>query len=651
MRTYITLSFLLLFINICHSQNPTFKWAKNYASNNRTEALGLAIDNGGNVYTTGALKGTVDFDPNAGIANLSSNGSGEDVYISKLDSSGNYIWAISFGSFNCYDRGHSIKIASNGDVIVVGSFVNTPDFDPGPGVFNLTSYAGAMFLARYTSAGNFVWAKKFDATNYGNYYFEKIALDQNDNIYITAHFNNPFDADPNAGVLTVSPLVAYDDDAFVGKYDGNGNLIWAKQLGHSTISSYNMMYTHSLVLDQDGNVYTVGIFGGTVDFDPGAGTYNLTHTNGMSASDIYVSKLDANGNFVFAKQIKGSSIQHGVTIDVDNDKNIILAGGFEGLTDFDPGPGVFNLTTTGFSNGDNFIEKLDSNGNFVWVKQFGNSTNYDLLNSIHVDNDNSILCTGAFKATVDFNPGSAIRNLTALHQQDAFILKLNASGNFEWVQQLMSDSVTFGRAIEKDNFNNIYSIGSFNAITDFDTDSTSVFSIIPMSPFQEPYIHKMQEQCTLDMGITISGLTLTSNQSNAIYQWLECEPQGMMAIAGATNQSYTSSGSGQYALVVINGNCSDTTECISVNGPLGIHGLSSGSSLIIYPNPTADYFVMDAPIYGYASLFDVLGKRVLTVELIKGRNEVAIKNLSDGLYYLKYGGDSSHTYKLVVRKK
>ncbi|MCH2420088.1 MAG: hypothetical protein MK181_09770, partial [Acidimicrobiales bacterium] len=56
----------------------------------------MAVDSSGNVYTAGSFSGTVDFDPGAGTANLSSNGS-EDVFVSKLDSSGNYVWAKNFG--------------------------------------------------------------------------------------------------------------------------------------------------------------------------------------------------------------------------------------------------------------------------------------------------------------------------------------------------------------------------------------------------------------------------------------------------------------------------------------------------------------------------------------------------------------------------
>ena len=108
------------------------------------------------------------------------------------------------------------------------------------------------------------------------------------------------------------------------------NFAWAKQLGG--VGSEN---SYAIAVDANGNVYTTGYFWLTTDFDPGIGTYNLTSAG---LYDIFVSKLDASGNFIWAKQIGGTSNDVGFSITVDANGNIYTTGYFRDTVDFDPGP-------------------------------------------------------------------------------------------------------------------------------------------------------------------------------------------------------------------------------------------------------------------------------------------------------------------------
>src|SRR5690606_26678071 len=109
----------------------------------------------------------------------------------------------------------------------------------------------------------------------------------------------------------------------------------------------------------------------TVDFDPGNGVFNLTSAD---FEDIFISKLDANGNFVWAKRIGGTGSDFGYAISIDNNGNIYTTGAFMGTADFDPGTGSYTMSSSGFF--DAFILKLDANGNFVWAKQFSGISIY-----------------------------------------------------------------------------------------------------------------------------------------------------------------------------------------------------------------------------------------------------------------------------------
>lgn len=147
------------------------------------------------------------------------------------------------------------------------------------------------------------------------------------------------------------------------------NFEWARM-----ISSVYSEVGYSIVNDDFGNVYTTGKFSGTCDFDPGLGVFNLTSGGG---DNIFISKLSASGVFVWAKSFVSTGGAVGNCIKIDRSGNVYTTGFFGNTVDFDPGPNVFNLSS---SNGlsDIFLSKLDADGNFIWAKNIGGSSNYDI---------------------------------------------------------------------------------------------------------------------------------------------------------------------------------------------------------------------------------------------------------------------------------
>ncbi len=147
--------------------------------------------------------------------------------------------------------------------------------------------------------------------------------------------------------------------------------------------------------------------------------------------------------------------------------NVYVAGVFDGTNDFDPGPGVYNLTSSG--GADIFIMKLDVAGNLVWVKQIGSSTGDDIASSIAFDAAGDLFITGGFAGTVDFDPGASVYSLTAPgYFPDAFILKLSKDGDFIWVKQVGGDNSDGSNSIAIDAADNIYIAGVFWNTADFD---------------------------------------------------------------------------------------------------------------------------------------------------------------------------------------
>jgi hypothetical protein len=390
-----------------------FIWARSIGGTGYDVGYSITVDAIGNVYTTGIFQDTVDFDPGAGINNLTSEG-GEDIFILKLDTAGNFIWAKSVGGISS-ERSNCITVDDSGNVHTTGSFQYTVDFDPGAGINNLTSEGGDdIFILKLDTAGNFIWAKSMGSTSLdlGN----SIALDGSGNIYTTGSFFGNVDFNPGTGISNLTS--AGDWDIFISKLDAAGNFIWAKSMGGPSVD-----VSRSIAVDGSGNVYTTGWFENTADFDPGIGTSNLISI-GVRMEDIFISKLDSAGNFIWARRMGGASEDFGISIAVDVSGNVYTIGEFEGTADFDPGAGTNNLTSAGAK--DNFISKLDAAGNLIWAKSIGGAFP-DFSNSIAADGSGNIYTTGSYYGTVDFDPATGINNLTSAGSTDLFILKLGAS--------------------------------------------------------------------------------------------------------------------------------------------------------------------------------------------------------------------------------
>ncbi len=474
----------LLFTHQLIAQSPNFEWAQNMGSTQSDKGNAIAIDSSGNVYTTGTFQGTVDFNPGAAIYNLTAMAM-SDMFISKFDSLGNFIWAKSIGGA-FHDEAKSIAIDGIGNVYTTGYYSDTVDFDPGPGTFNLISAGNGIFISKLDSSGNFLWAKSIGNINPNQWIGStSIAVDSFNNIYTTGWFLDTVDFDPSLGTFNLT--TGNGENSFILKLDSTGNFVWAKniesiQLGSSVVAnsinvdasgniyatgnfvhivdfdpgpgvfnlvspnyagnifilklnaSGNFVWARSMwgkvggqgfsvKSDALGNVYTSGSFRDTVDFDPGVGTYNLTS---VGSDGIFISKLDSLGNFVWAKNIGGSSKDIAYSLALDASGNVYTTGSFIGTADFDPGAGVVNLISSGLE--DIFISKLDASGNFVWAKNIGGSFDEEAF-AIAVDQTtNGIYTTGYFNGTVDFNQDAGVVNFTSFGLNDIFVHKMSQSG-------------------------------------------------------------------------------------------------------------------------------------------------------------------------------------------------------------------------------
>ncbi len=400
-------------------------------------------------------------------------------------------WVRTMGGTN-QQRGEAITIDGSGNNYTTGYFTGTVDFDPGSGVFNLTAVSSDVFIVKLNSNGDFVWAKNFGAAFGAT--GSSIQVDASGNIYVAGKFSGTVDFDPSAGAFNLTS--AGQDDIFISKLDNNGNFIWAKKVGGTSTDECS-----SIALDATGNIYATGSFNLTVDFDPGASVANL---NSAGSRDIFMLKLDNNGNFVWAQQIGAVGSDSGNSITVSALGNVFITGDFNNTVDFDPGVGTVNLASVG--DRDIFISKFNSSGNLAWAKSIG-SDSFDHGYSLITDAAENVYTTGDFSNQADFDPGVGTFNLLPDFGAAAFVVKLTNNGNFVWATQFAGpDGSTSAFSIGIDGSAKTYVIGeAFDGVDDSD---------IIMAGFDSNGNQLFQDRASSGAG---QGRSLAVSSSGTIY--------------------------------------------------------------------------------------------------------------------------------------
>lgn len=414
------------------AQTIQIDWAKGFGGNQTEVGKAVTADVLGNSYCVGYFNGMMDADP--GPANLPLVSAGmQDVFLAKTSAAGQTLWARKIGGSQG-DMANGVTLDHAGNVYITGSFRGSVDFDPGIATYTLNTFSPFsqdIFVAKYDQNGSFQWAVSFGGEGYfdslGNVYDGvssgyAIQFDKTGSLYLTGSMLGCIDFDPGPGVDTLS--ARFSASCFIVKLDLNGNLRWAKQLGGGLhgVEGYGIQYHAGEA------VYVCGVFGDSVDFDPGPNTWWM---RSMAYSQAFVSKLDSNGQFIWARQLGGTTTFEQATaqsIDIDGYGNVLLGGHFTGSGDFDPGLNNFVLQSNGQM--DCFLVKLDANGQLLWCRQTGGPKN-DYCYSVSIGMNGLIYTTGNFRGSADFDPGylTHILSSTTLLASDLYVCCFTGSGS------------------------------------------------------------------------------------------------------------------------------------------------------------------------------------------------------------------------------
>ena len=419
-KTFLIVLLLFSYIFIFAQLNP-WLWTKNAGGISEDWSYNIAVDVSGNSYITGYFKGSATF----GSTNLTSKGC-IDIFIAKLDSSGNWLWAKKAGGTD-WDGGLGIAVDASGNSYVTGYFADSAIF----GSTTLTGNEGDnIFVAKLDSNGNWLWVKKAGGTGYDGGL--GIEVDASGNSYVTGDFSGTV----TFGSTTLTSRG--NSDIFVAKLDSSGNWLWAKKAGGKGYDK-----GHGIAVDAVNNIYVTGIFEGSATF----GSTTLINKSSEYYYDIFIAKLDSSGNWLWAQNAGGTGSDWGNGIAVDASGNSYVTGYFDSDATF----GSTTLTSNG--GNDIFVAKLDSSGNWLWAKNAG-ASDTDSGNGIAVDASGNSYVTGYFLSTATFGDIT----LTSYGGTDIFIAKLDSSGNWLWAKNAGRTGGE-GNGIAIDNNGNSYVTG------------------------------------------------------------------------------------------------------------------------------------------------------------------------------------------------
>jgi hypothetical protein len=449
-------------LDVACAQNLIFE--KHFGGGGDDGIYDLVVDQNNDIYVLGWYSGQVDLNPGAGV-DLANGFGNRDIFLAKYDSNGNYLWGFGMGG-SLQDEGSSLAIDSSNNVVMIGRFSGTVDFDPSPS-FYIANSSGSRdaFFAKFSPQGLMIWAKKFGGNLYDD--AEDVVVDELNCIYLAGSFQSTVDFNPDT-MLTISRTSFGLDDCYVAKFDSNGVLIWVNTFGGVGSDDVG-----ALQLDGRGGVYCAGYYSGITDFDGGV-TQNLMTAVGNS--DIFLCKFDTAGALQWVTGTGSVGFDAAFGIEIYRDK-VYLTGVFSQSIDFDPGSGVDMKNS--FGDMDVFIAQYDTLGTYLWVEQSG-GTGADVGMDISIDDNHRIVATGLFRSTSVFNGGGNSISLSAAGDRDIYVSFIDSSGYLIEVFPVSSIGVENIRTVIATNNSQFFISGFYGGVADFDPDSGASTSTVCM---------------------------------------------------------------------------------------------------------------------------------------------------------------------------
>ncbi len=392
-KTYLDNSFLTKI-----KYDGTYLWTKTVFSLNNNKIVDLELKDNF-LYLLGTYKGDIDFDPSDGLDIKQGDIDKDKTFLLKLTDTGSYIKTTILET----NSPTSITINDKDSLYVTGSFngrVNF-NFDYTGNVFTSVNNSSDIFISKFKTDMSYLWTKTIGSDDWDG--AESIAVNSRGDIYIVGGFNNTVDFNPTDGIDEHTSNG--NTDIFITKFNSSGIYQWTKTLGST---NYDMV--EDIIIDSEDNILIVGSFSDSLAITE----TEAYESNGLA--DIFVSKLDENGNFLWTKIFGGPQWETGGSIAVDNLDNVYVIGNFMESIKFDD-----EIERVSLGGYDIFIAKLDKNGKYLQGRTIGGNDD-EIGEAINIDNSDNILLTGYFTDNIILE--STTESFTSKGGTDIFIFKI-----------------------------------------------------------------------------------------------------------------------------------------------------------------------------------------------------------------------------------
>lgn len=366
------------------------------------------------------------------------------------------LWSTYYGGGD-EDFGNGIDTDDSGNVVITG-YTESTAFIATSGAHQ-TTLAGNwdVFLAKFNPNGGFLWGSYYGGNN--SDVGSDILIDDLENIYVTG---------TTKSTILISTLGSHQqnhgdggsifDDAFLIKFDKNGNRLWGTYLGGNGYDS-----GHNLITDSAGNCYLSGYTTSLSNVST-QGAHQIVNGGG---GDGFLAKFSPSGFLVWATYYGGSSLDYFTGISIDKHENIILSGDTESLSSI-ASIGSYQNTKNLFY--DAFVVKFDKSGTRLWSTYYGGGS-VDYSSGVTTDASSNIIITGKTESTTSIaSPGAHQIMKSGYH--DAFIVKFDSSGSRMWGTYYGGGVEDRGLSITADISDNIYVIGDTYSLTEIATSGT-----------------------------------------------------------------------------------------------------------------------------------------------------------------------------------
>lgn len=563
-------------------------WAKTIGGPNDDESRSVVVDEDDNVWITGTFTSTVDFDPGAGVTNLSSQGA-RDIFLAKYSSAGNLQWAGAIGGASDDVANKMAVNPLTGDIWICGGFESTADFDPSATDFLLTSNGGKdIFYARYNTSGALIGARRLQGGS--NDQATGIAFDKSGNMLLCGVFVGNINFNPTGTAYNLTSNNS-SNDGFLAKYDQTATLVWAKAIGGKTQNDYAI----NVEVDTNSNIMVCGYYSDSCSFNQGVG---LASKVAIGVVDAYVSLYTPSGGF-HGIVTYGSPNEYAVARDiaVDVDGYVYVTGYSSG--DFDPDNDGNTNNTINVTGKNAYLSKYDVYGNFIWAQNIsygagsatGFCTHYSLQGGIYVG--------GELNGTGDFDPSVLNRGLTSYPNSfDAFFAKyfnclipgqvfyetdticqvetatISASANFGYTVGWYADA-------QLTQF-----LAQYNYTTPALQASTVYYLMDSICGIKKVTPVTVQVNQLPSSIVNIDGNNLVSDATGVTYEWRTCPNEA--PITGETSATFAPAVSGSYTVYVVDTvtGCVNNSSCINYTVS-GLTDLES-AGIKVYPNPATN---------------------------------------------------------------